>query len=215
MFDDAEGVQIVIEAATMDAHQFIKFMFAGMAEWRMANVMNERRRLHKRRVQSQCVRNGTGDLRNFDRVRQAIAKMIGEAHGKNLGLGFQAAEGARVNDTIAVANVIVAVGMRRLNIATAARILDVHRPWRAARRVVLSFDETLRRVRGREWFVHLTILEGSPEFHTMRKSALKFISGLWRESTKPTIGFFRNRRIGEFLLDLLIYGDGLLKFALA
>ena len=51
-------------------------MFAGMAEWRMANVMNKRESLHQCRVQSQCVRNGTGDLRNLDRVRQAIAKMI-------------------------------------------------------------------------------------------------------------------------------------------
>src|ERR1700736_1885925 len=191
MFDDSEGVQIVIEAATMSAHQFIEFMFTGMAEWRMANVMNERQSLHKRRVQSQCIRNSTGDLRDFDRVRQAIAKMIGETHGKNLGLGFQAAKGARVNNTIAVANIIVAVGMRRLNTATAARILDVHRPWRAARRVVLGIDGTLRRVRGRESFAHLTILEGWPGFHTMMKSALKFISGLWRKATTPHIGFVR------------------------
>src|ERR1700693_561982 len=144
-------------------------MFSGMAEWRMANVMNERQRLDKRGVQSQCVRNGASDLRYFDRVRQAIAKMIGETHGKDLGLGFQAAKGARVNDTIAVANVIAAVGMRRLCIATAARMLDVHGPWRAARRVVLNFDEGLRRVRGRERFVHLTILEGPPEFLTTTK----------------------------------------------
>jgi hypothetical protein len=167
MFDDSEGVEIVIEAATMSAHQFIKFVFASMAERRMANVMNERQCLDQSRIQPQCVRNGTGDLGHLDGVRQAIAKMIGEAHGKNLGLGFQAAKGARVNNTIAVANVIVTVGMRRLGIASAARILDVHRPWRAARRVVLSFDGTLRRVRRREWFVHLAILEGSSGFHTM------------------------------------------------
>src|ERR1700730_18440734 len=186
-------------------------MFAGMAEWRMANVMNKRESLHQCRVQSQCVRNGTGDLRNFDRVRQAIPKMIGETHGKNLGFCFQAAEGARVNNTIAVANVIVAVGVRGLNIATAARILDVHRPWRAPRRTVLGFDGTLRRVRGSEWFVHLTILEGSAESHTIMKSALKFTSGLWRQSAKPTIGFFRNSRIGKFLRDLLINGDSFLR----
>src|ERR1700730_13456406 len=172
MFDDTEGMQIVIEAATMSAHQFIEFIFASMAEWRMANVMDKRESLHQGRVQSQCIRNGTGDLRNFDRVRQAIPKMIGETHGKNLGFCFQAAEGARVNNTIAVANVIAAVGVRGLNIATAARILDVHRPWRRPRRTVLGFDGTLRRVRASEWFVHLKILEGSAESHNITKSAL-------------------------------------------
>src|ERR1700738_123456 len=109
MFDDAKGVEIVIETATMSAHQFIEFVFAGMAEWRMANVMNERESFHKRRVQSESIRNSTGDLRNFDGVGQAIAKMIGETHGKNLGFGFQAAKGPRVNNTIAVANIVITV----------------------------------------------------------------------------------------------------------
>jgi hypothetical protein len=167
MFDDAEGVEIVIEAATMSAHQFIEFMFAGMAEGRMANIMNERQSLHECRVQSQSIRNGTSDLRDFDRMRQAIAKMIGETHGKNLGLGFQTPKRASVNNAITVTNIIVSVGMRRLSIATAARMLDVHCPWRAGRRVVLGFDETPRRMGSREWFVHFTILERWPEFHTM------------------------------------------------
>src|ERR1700733_6606609 len=113
MFDDAEGVEVVIEAATMRAHQIIELVFAGVPEWRMTNVMNERQSLHKCGVQSQRIRNGASDLRDLDSVRQAIAKMIGETHGKNLGLGFQAAKSTRVNDAITVANVIAAVGMRR------------------------------------------------------------------------------------------------------
>src|ERR1700730_8345777 len=125
MFDDAEGVEIVIEAAAMSVHQFIEFMFAGMAEWRMANVVNKGESFHKRCVQSESIRDGTGDLGNLDGVRQAITKMIGETHGKNLGFGFQAAKGARVHNAIAVANVIAAVRMRRLRIAAAPGILDV------------------------------------------------------------------------------------------
>jgi hypothetical protein len=149
MFDDAEGVQIVIEAATMSAHQFIEFMFAGMAKWRMANVVNQCESFHKRRIQSQGIRNGTGDLGNLDRMRQAITKMIGETHGKNLGFSFQAAKGAGVHNAIAVSNVIATVGVRRLRIAAAAGILDVHGPGSAARRIVLRFDELLRSVRSR------------------------------------------------------------------
>ena len=124
--------------------------------------MNKRECLHKCGVQSQCIRNGTGDLRNFDGVRQAITKMIGETHGKNLGFGFQAAKGPRVNNTIAVANIVIAVRMRRLSIATAPRILHIHCPWHAARQAMLSFDEKLRWVRSRDCFVHLTILERPP-----------------------------------------------------
>ena len=111
MFDDAQRVKIVIEAAAVGAHQFVEFVFAGMAKWRMANVVNECERFGECGVQAQSGCDGAGDLRNFDGVRQAIAKMIGKAHGENLGLGFQAAKGARVHDAIAVTNVFAAVGV--------------------------------------------------------------------------------------------------------
>ena len=121
MFHDAQGVQIVIEAATVSAHQFIEFVFAGMAKWRMANVMDKRESFRQGGVQSQSIRYGAGDLRDFDGMGQAIAKMIGEPHGKNLGFGFQAAESAGVHDAIAVADIIVAIRMCRLRVATTAR----------------------------------------------------------------------------------------------
>ena len=39
---------------------------------------------------------------DFERVRQAVAKMVGIARGEDLGFGFQAAKSARVNDAVAV-----------------------------------------------------------------------------------------------------------------
>jgi hypothetical protein len=158
MFDDAKGVQIVIEAAAMSAHQFIEFVFAGMTEWRMANVMHKRESFYKRGVQSQSIRYRARDLRHFDGMRQAIAEVIREAHGKNLGLGFQAAKSTRVHDAIAVADVIVAIRVRWLGVATTAGMLDVHGPGSATRRIVLSVHEWLRRVS-----VHVTNFKGSSE----------------------------------------------------
>jgi hypothetical protein len=68
---------------------------------------------------------GTRDLRDFDGVGQAIAKVVGVAAGENLGLRFQTAEGAGVNDSVAVALKIVAVGMGRFGMAASAGIFYV------------------------------------------------------------------------------------------
>ena len=54
LFDDAQRMQIVIETAALFAHQFVKFAFAGVAEWRMTDVMDKSERFGKLRVQSQC-----------------------------------------------------------------------------------------------------------------------------------------------------------------
>ena len=42
---------------------------------------------------------------------QAIAEVVGEAAGENLGLGFEPAKGAGMNDAVAVALEIVAIRM--------------------------------------------------------------------------------------------------------
>ena len=108
------------------AHQLVETRFAGVAEGRMADVMRQRQGLGEIGIQSQRGRDGAGDLGHFDGVRQAVAEMIGIARGEDLGFGFEAAKGARVDDAIAIARVIVSIGMRRLGPATAARPGDVH-----------------------------------------------------------------------------------------
>ena len=67
---------------------------------------------------------GARDLRDLDGVRQAVAEMIGEARREDLGLGFQAAKGARMNDAIAIALEGIAVRMLRFRIAAAGAALD-------------------------------------------------------------------------------------------
>src|SRR5258708_28048605 len=128
LFDDAERVQIVIEAATVCAHQFVELAFAGMAERGMANVVDESKRLGELGVQPQCRGDGAGNLCDLQRMRQAIPEMVGIAGGENLRLGFQAAKGARMNDAVAVTRVDTAVRMGRLGIAPAAGGFRAHRP---------------------------------------------------------------------------------------
>ena len=111
MLDDVERVEIVVEALAVCAHAQIELLFAGMAERRMADIVDQRQRFGEIGIQMQSAGNGACDLRDFEGVREAIAEMIGIARGEDLRFGFQAAESARMDDAVAVARVIVAIGM--------------------------------------------------------------------------------------------------------
>ena len=102
IFDDAERVQVVIEGQSVLAHGGVESFFSGVAEGRMADVVHQGKRFDEIGVESELRGDGAGDLRDFDRVGQAVAEVIGVAAGENLGLGFQTAEGAGMNDAIAV-----------------------------------------------------------------------------------------------------------------
>src|ERR1017187_1043478 len=52
-------------------------------------------------------------------MRQAVAEMIGEPGGKDLGFVLQAAERARMDDTIAIALEFAAIGMGEFRVAAA------------------------------------------------------------------------------------------------
>src|SRR6266851_1851567 len=128
LFDDTERVEIVIETAAPRAHQFVELAFAGMAERRMANIVDKSKRFGKLGVQPQRRGDGTGNLCDFQCVRQAIAKMVGVARGENLRLGFKTAKSAGMDDAIAVTRVDTAVRMGRFGIAPAAGLSRAHRP---------------------------------------------------------------------------------------
>ena len=125
IFDDAERVQIVVERKSVLAHRGIKSFFAGMAKGWMADIVDQRQRFDQVAVQSELGGDRARDLRNFDRMRQAIAKVVGVAARENLSLRFQTAKCARMNDAVAIAMKGVAVGMRRFGMAASARAFDV------------------------------------------------------------------------------------------
>src|ERR1700735_896126 len=59
-------------------------------------------------------------------MREAIAKMIGEARGKNLRLGLEPAESAGMDDAIAIAREVGAIRVRCFRVAPAPRMAQVH-----------------------------------------------------------------------------------------
>ena len=85
-------------------------------------------------VEPQRSRHGARDLRDLQRVRKPVAKVIGITRGEDLRLRFEAAKGPRVNHAVAIARVRIAVGMQRFGVTPAARIGHIHEhrkqgPW--------------------------------------------------------------------------------------
>ena len=114
--DDAQALAVVLEAAVA-AHQPVQHRLALVAEGRMAEVVRQRDGFGQVLVQAQGARDVAGDGGDFDGVGQARAQMVAGAVEKNLGLVFQPAEGARMDDAVAVALVFGAPDGRRLGVA--------------------------------------------------------------------------------------------------
>src|SRR5712664_2536951 len=197
LFDDAQRVQIVIEIATVRAHQFVKLSLAGVAEGRMANVVNESESFGELGVQAQSGSDGARDLRDFKSVRQAVAKVVRIERGENLRLGFETPEGSRVNDAVAISRISAAVGMVRLRVAPSTGISRAHGP---RSRGGNSFDGRLRKF--------------PPDLldPLLRDG---FTSRLGRKRVQPAIGCFRNGAIREFFFDLLVEAGGVLRLGSA
>jgi hypothetical protein len=56
-------------------------------------------------------------------VRQPVAEVVGVATGKHLRFVLEAAEGASMDDTVAVTLEGIAIRVRRLGITSSARLL--------------------------------------------------------------------------------------------
>ena len=85
-------MEIVIESAAVFLHELVELALAGVTERRMADVMDEREGFREIDIQRERVRNGAGDLRNFEGVCESIAKVIGETRSENLCFGFETAK---------------------------------------------------------------------------------------------------------------------------
>jgi hypothetical protein len=127
IFDDAERVQVVIEREAVLAHTGVERLFSSVPEGGVTDVVHEGERFGEIDVEVERSGDGPRNLRDFERVRQAIAEMIAVPAGENLRLGFESPESAGMNHAVAITLKIVAVGMRRLRKAASARLLDVHR----------------------------------------------------------------------------------------
>ena len=126
LLDDAQGVKVVVEAGAVGAHEFAELAFAGVAEGRMADIVDERESLGEFAVEAESGGNGARDLGDFKGMGQAVAEMIGVTCGEDLSLGFEAAKGARVDDAVAVAGVLGAIRMAKLGVSAATRRFFAH-----------------------------------------------------------------------------------------
>src|ERR1035437_2759132 len=122
VFDNAERVQVVIEREPVLTHGGVERLFSGVAERRMAEVVNQGQRLHQIGVQSKLRGDCARDLRDLNGVRQPVAEVVGVTAGEKPRLPLPAAKSAPMGDTITVALKVVAVRMRRLGMAASARV---------------------------------------------------------------------------------------------
>ena len=126
LLHDSQGVQVVVETLPVGLHQTVKQGFPRMAERRMAQVVNQRQGFHQVGIQPQSQRHGAADLCDFERMRQAVAKMVGVAAGENLRLVFEAPKGTCMDDAVPVPFKVIPVGVGRLPIPAAAALLHPH-----------------------------------------------------------------------------------------
>src|ERR1700730_16891441 len=92
----------------------------------MPEIVHQGQRLGEIDVQSQRASNGTRDLRHLDRMSQTVAKVIGIAAREDLSLVFETPKSSRMDDAVAVALEVVAVGMQRLRETPSAGMLHLH-----------------------------------------------------------------------------------------
>ena len=111
---------VVFEPAVA-SHAFGQHRFALVTKRRMAQVVRKRDRLGQIRVQPERAGDVARDGGDFDRMRQPRAQMVAGAVEKNLRLVFEAAEGARMDDAVAVALKFGAIGVTRFTVQPAAR----------------------------------------------------------------------------------------------
>jgi hypothetical protein len=117
-----------MERTAIGTHERSKRALSGVAKWGMADVVYEGESFGKFGVKTERRGNCTGNLNNFQSVREAIAKMIGKAGGEDLRLRLQAAKRTGMDNAVAIAGVIAAVGMLRLWITAPARMRGAHSP---------------------------------------------------------------------------------------
>ena len=102
VLDDAEGVEVVVEEAAVTAEALVEGALAGVAKGRVADVVDEGEGLGEVLVEAEGGRDGAGDLSYFDGMGEAGAEVVGGAAREDLGLAGETAEGASLDDALAV-----------------------------------------------------------------------------------------------------------------
>src|SRR5208282_5436205 len=124
-----KALGVMVEAA-IGLHQLVQRALTGVAERSVAEIVRERDRLRQFRVQSQRTRDGAGNMRGLDRMRQSGAVVITLVIDEDLGFVFEPAEGGGMNDPVAIALKDGAHRMLSLGKFPPAAPGREHRVWR-------------------------------------------------------------------------------------
>src|SRR5712692_8714465 len=116
----------MVEEKPVLVHGGVESLFAGMAEWRVADIVRQSKRFHQVHIQAKLGGDGAGDLGDFDGVREAIAEVVGVTAGGDMGLRFQAAKSPREDNPVTVTLEVVSIRMLGLGITASARCLYPH-----------------------------------------------------------------------------------------
>jgi len=101
--DDAEGMQVVVEAEAVALQALVESALAGVTERRMADVMHQREGFGEVDVQAERAGDLAADLRNLNGVSETTAEVVGGAAGEDLRFAGEAAKGTRLDDPVTVA----------------------------------------------------------------------------------------------------------------
>src|SRR5579875_1609624 len=101
--DDAEGVQVVIEAETILLQTAVQCPLPRMAEGWMPYVMDQRESFCEVLIQFQRGCDLPRHLGDLHGVGQAAAEVVGGTAVKNLGLAGEPAKGPGPNDAVPIA----------------------------------------------------------------------------------------------------------------
>jgi len=117
-------VEIMIEAIAKAAHLAVQFVFTGVRKRRMADVVAQGEGFGEFFIEMERRGDGSGDLGDFDGMGQPVPKMIRNAWRKNLRLIFKPSKSPRMDDPVAIALELAAVGMLQFGISPAAATFD-------------------------------------------------------------------------------------------
>ena len=99
---DAQRLGVVVETAII-LHRLVQRLAAGVAEGGVTEIVGQRQGLGQILVQRQRPGDGAGDLGDLEAVGQARAVIVALVIDEDLGLVFEAPEGRRMDDAVAVA----------------------------------------------------------------------------------------------------------------
>ena len=114
MVDDAQGVFIVAEGASVSLEDAGEGFFSSVAEGGVAEIVAEGDRLREVFVEAESTGYGTGYLHHLQGVREACPEVVAVRGDEDLGLVHEPTEGLGVDNAVPVALEVVADVVGRL-----------------------------------------------------------------------------------------------------